>query len=115
MEGISLNHVFLGLVAMGISLMLVFFAGKPSVKPTKFQALLEGYLRFVRGMLTDNMGDKGLKYTPLIASMGLFIFFSNLLGMVPGLDAPTANINTNLAMAIIVFLFYNLRNKDKRG
>ena len=115
MEGVSLNHVFLGLVAMGISVLLVLFGGRPSIRPSKFQALLEGYVRFVRGMLMDNIGKEGLKYTPLIASMGLFIFFSNLLGMVPGLDAPTANINTNLAMAIIVFLFYNFEGIRTNG
>ncbi len=115
MEGISLNHVFFGLIAMGIALGLVFAGGKPAVKPTKFQALLEGYLRFVRNMLLDNIGSAGLKYTPLIASIGLFIFFSNLLGMIPGFEAPTGNINTNLAMALIVFLYYNYEGIRQHG
>ncbi len=115
MEGVSYNHVIFGLVSVGISIILVLLAGKPSIKPTKFQALLEGYLGFVRGMLVDNMGDRGLKYMPLIAAMGMFIFFSNLLGMVPGLSAPTANINTNLAMALIVFLYYNYEGLRENG
>ncbi len=115
MQEISYNHVILGLVSMGISILLVLLAGKPSVKPTRFQALLEGYIRFVRNMLLDNIGEKGLKYTPLIASLGLFIFFSNLLGMVPGFEAPTANINTNLAMALIVFLYYNFEGIREHG
>ncbi len=115
MEGISLNHIILGVVAMAISILLVLIGGKPSVKPTKYQALLEGYLRFVRSMLLDNIGKPGLKYTPLIAALGFFIFFSNLLGMVPGLDAPTGNMNTNLAMALIVFLYYNFEGIREHG
>ncbi len=115
MEAVSLHHVILGIVAMVISILLVLIGGKPSIKPSRYQALLEGYLRFVRGMLLDNMGEKGLRYTPLIASMGMFIFFSNLLGMVPGLEAPTGNINTNLAMALIVFLFYNFEGFRTNG
>jgi F-type H+-transporting ATPase subunit a len=115
MEGTSYTHVILGLVSAGISIILVLLAGKPGIKPTKFQALLEGYLQFVRGMLVDNMGDKGTKYIPLIAAMGMFIFFSNLLGMVPGLSAPTANINTNLAIALIVFLYYNFEGIREHG
>ncbi len=115
MEGVSLSHVSLGLVAMGISILLVLLGGRPSVKPSKYQALLEGYLRFVRNMLLDNIGEEGLRYTPLIAAMGLFIFFSNLLGMVPGLDAPTGNMNTNLAMALTVFLFYNFEGIRVNG
>ncbi|MFZ8787159.1 F0F1 ATP synthase subunit A, partial [Thermocrinis sp.] len=108
MEGLSLSHVYIGLLAMALSVVLVLLAGKPSVKPTKFQALWEGYIRFVRGMVIENMGHEGLRYVPLISAIGLFVFFSNLLGMVPGLEAPTANVSTNLAIALIVFLFYNI-------
>lgn len=108
-------HVYLGVVAMLIALGLILLAGKPSVKPTRFQALWEGYVRFVRSMVLENMGHEGLRYVPLIASIGLFVFFSNLLGMVPGLEAPTANVNTNLALALIVFLFYNIEGFRLHG
>ncbi len=108
-------HVYLGVVAMLIALGLITLAGKPSVKPTRFQALWEGYVRFVRSMVLENMGHEGLRYVPLIASIGLFVFFSNLLGMVPGLEAPTANVNTNLALALIVFLFYNIEGFRLHG
>ncbi len=114
-NAISYTHIILGLVAMAISVLIVIAAGRPSVKPTRFQALVEGYLRFVRSMLKENIGESGLKYTPLIAAIGLFIFFSNLLGMVPGLEAPTGNMNTNLAMALIVFLYYNYEGIRHHG
>ncbi len=115
MEGVSYNHVILGLVSMGIATLLVLLGGRPSVRPSKYQALLEGYLNFVRNMLLDNIGKDGLRYTPLIAALGLFIFFSNLLGMIPGLEAPTGNMNTNLAMALTVFLFYNFEGIRVNG
>ncbi|SHK30090.1 F0F1 ATP synthase subunit A [Thermocrinis minervae] len=115
MESISYTHVYLGIVAMGISLALILMAGKPSIRPTKFQAIWEGYLRFVRSMILENIGEEGLSYVPLIASIGLFVFFSNLLGMVPGLEAPTANVNTNLALALLVFLFYNFEGFRHHG
>ncbi len=109
------KHVVLGVVAMVIPLALIIAGGKPSYIPTKYQAFWEGYLRFVRNMLYENAGEKGLKYVPLIASLGLFIFFSNLLGMVPGLDAPTANLNTNLALALIVFFYYHFEGIRENG
>ncbi len=115
MEVGSIKHVILGILAMIIPLVLIIMAGKPSTRPTKFHAIWEGYLRFVRSMLKDNIGEEGLKYTPLIAAIGLFVFFSNLLGMVPGLDAPTGNMNTTLALAIIVFLYYNFEGFRKNG
>jgi F-type H+-transporting ATPase subunit a len=100
---------------MALSVVLILLAGKPSIRPTKFQALWEGYIRFVRGMVIENMGHEGLRYVPLISAIGLFVFFSNLLGMVPGLEAPTANVNTNLALALIVFLFYNIEGFRLHG
>ena len=115
MEGISLKHVYLGILSMLISIILITLAGKPSPRPNKFQALWEGYVRFVRGMIVENMGEKGLKYLPLISAIGLFVFFSNLLGMIPGLEAPTANVNTNLALALIVFIFYNIEGFRLHG
>lgn len=110
-----MTHVYLGVLAMAIPIALILMAGKPSIRPTPFQALWEGYVRFVRGMVLENMGHEGLRYVPLIASVGLFVFFSNLLGMVPGLEAPTANVNTNLALALIVFILYNVEGFRLHG
>ena len=92
------SHVVYGLIAVAVAIAVILKGGKPSLKPTKYQALLEGYLRFVRNMLIENIGDKGLKYTPLIATIGLFVFFGNLLGMVPGFEALTSTIKKNGAI-----------------
>jgi len=109
------SHVVYALLAVALSIIFVLKGGKPSLKPTKYQALLEGYLRFVRNMLLENVGEKGLKYVPLIAAIGLFVFFGNILGMVPGLEAPTANINTNLALALLVFFYYHFEGFRENG
>ena len=49
------------------------------------------------------MGEHGRSMFPLIATLGLFIFFSNVMGLIPGFFSPTASINTTLACALIVF------------
>ncbi|MFN7065165.1 MAG: F0F1 ATP synthase subunit A [Aquificaceae bacterium] len=115
MQELSLDHVYLGMLAMLISLGLITLAGSPQLKPTKFQAFWEGYVRFVRSMVLENIGHEGLRYVPLIAGIGLFVFFSNILGMIPGLSAPTANVNTNLALALVVFLLYNIEGFRLHG
>jgi F-type H+-transporting ATPase subunit a len=55
-------------------------------------------------LIVDTMGDQGRKFFPLIATLGLFILTANLIGIVPGFESPTANINTTAAMALVVFL-----------
>jgi F-type H+-transporting ATPase subunit a len=49
------------------------------------------------------MGEHGRSLFPLIATLGIFIFISNALGLIPGFYSPTASLNTTLACALIVF------------
>ena len=50
-----------------------------------------------------------------MATLGLFILVSNLMGLVPGLIAPTANLNTTAACALIVFFTYHWIGVRKQG
>jgi F-type H+-transporting ATPase subunit a len=51
----------------------------------------------------------------LIASIGLFVFFGNSLGIIPGLESPTANLNTTMALALLVFFIYNFEGIRENG
>jgi F-type H+-transporting ATPase subunit a len=66
-------------------------------------------------LLHEIMGDNGRKFFPLVATIGLFILFSNLLGIIPGFESPTSNINTNAAMAIVVFLSTHVVGLKEHG
>jgi len=66
-------------------------------------------------MLTDNIGEEGLRYLPLIASIGLFVFFGNVMELLPFVDAPTGNINTTLALTLIVFFLYHFEGFRVNG
>jgi F-type H+-transporting ATPase subunit a len=75
-----------------------------SVYPGKAQNVMEVILGGFDALLNEIMGHNGRKFFPLIATLGLFILTSNLLGLIPGFESPTANINTNAGMALVVFL-----------
>ncbi|MBI5967311.1 MAG: F0F1 ATP synthase subunit A [Deltaproteobacteria bacterium] len=64
-----------------------------------FELLAEAILKFV----DDIIGPRGREFLPLIGTLGFFILFSNLLGLVPGFLPPTDNLNTTVACALIVF------------
>ena len=57
----------------------------------------------------------GRRYLPLVATLGLFILVSNLLGLLPGFAAPTGNLNTTAACALIVFVAYPVIGVPKVG
>jgi F-type H+-transporting ATPase subunit a len=73
------------------------------IYPGKFQNVMEVVIDGFDSLINDTMGHEGRRFFPLIATIGLFILVSNLMGLVPGLEAATSNLNTNASMAIVVF------------
>lgn len=54
-------------------------------------------------------------YFPVIGTLFVFIFVSNLMGLIPGLLPPTDNLNTTLALGAFVFIFYNWAGLKANG
>jgi F-type H+-transporting ATPase subunit a len=73
------------------------------VYPGRLQNVMETIVGGLDSLLTDTMGHQGRRFFPLIATLGIFILTSNLLGIIPGFESPTANINTTACMALVVF------------
>jgi F-type H+-transporting ATPase subunit a len=83
--------------------------------PRGIQNFMEMVLEQFLAMLDDVIGHEGRRYLPLIATLGLYILVSNLLGLIPGLIAPTGNLNTTVACALIVFVTYHVIGARKVG
>ena len=74
------------------------------ILPGRFQNVMEAVLGGFDDLLVETMGPEGRKFFPLIATLGLYILTSNLLGLIPGFESPTANLNTTVSMAVVVFV-----------
>lgn len=102
------KHVFYTWLAMAILFIVGFMVrGRIQEVPGTLQNICESVIGGLEEFVVGIMGEDGRMVYPLLISLFLFILFQNLLGLVPGCDAPTANVNTNAAMAIFVFLYYN--------
>ncbi len=71
--------------------------------PGKLQSLAEMMVDFIRGIIMDTMGQEGMKFFPLIASLFLFILFSNMLGLIPGSYTVTSQIVVTGVFAMMVY------------
>jgi F-type H+-transporting ATPase subunit a len=110
------EHVTYTLFVFALLALLSFLATrKLSVYPGTSQNVMEVIIGGFDGLLNEIMGHNGRKFFPLIATLGLFILASNLIGLVPGFESPTANINTNAAMAIVVFLSTHVVGVKEHG
>lgn len=102
--------VMLVLVAVG-----VVAARRPALVPGGLQNALEAVLEFVQRLVDDVIGPEGHRFVPLVATLGLYIFAGNLLGLVPGFTAPTDNVNTTASCALVVFCTYHWIGIRKHG
>jgi F-type H+-transporting ATPase subunit a len=87
--------------------LVLLLRGKLSVdRPSKGQQFLEVAVEQIRGLLDQVIGPYGRRYVPVVGSFGLFILIGNLMAQIPGLGAPTENINVTGALGITSFLYY---------
>jgi F-type H+-transporting ATPase subunit a len=65
----------------------------------------EGLLLFIRDHIAKpNLGADADKYVPFLWTVGLFVLFNNLLGMLPWMGSPTANLYVTGALALCAFI-----------
>jgi F-type H+-transporting ATPase subunit a len=78
--------------------------GKLEMIPGRGQNFWEAIIGGLEDFMTENMGREGARMMfPMLATFGLYILVSNVIGLIPGFFSPTANINITLALALIVF------------
>jgi len=115
------EQVWIILSHLALTVVIVFLIARTAIKkielvPTGSQNILEAYLDGVIKMGSDSMGEKNARtFLPLIATLGLVIFVANMMGIFPGFESVTGNINFTLSLAIIVFVYYNYIGFKENG
>ena len=105
------------LLSAGIAILLVKVAmSNLQIVPRGTQNIMEVYIGGVLKMGTDVMGHEAARrYLPLVATIGLFVGIANLIGVVPGFEAPTAFLEMPLTLALVVFVYYNFEGIRRQG
>ncbi len=108
--------VMAGLVVVAVAILCLVLRSRLSVEnPGSLQILLEDGVAGLRGMLLEYIGPKGPQYLPLVGTLFTFILLGNLMGLVPGLMAPTSNINVTLGCALTAFVYYQFHGFKEQG
>jgi F-type H+-transporting ATPase subunit a len=97
---------------------LVLFLGALAVKnrESMISKIFSLVVDFWRKMSLSLMHEEDAKrHVPFVSSLFIFILIMNIMGLIPGLMPPTMNINTNIGIAIFVFLYYNYFGFKKHG
>ena len=102
---ISINKavVFMWVVVSLAAVLMVMAGSARKLVPGKLQSLAEMMVDFIRSMIMDTMGKDGMRFFPLIATLFLFILFSNLIGLIPGTYTVTSQIIVTAVFSCLVY------------
>lgn len=90
--------IFLATAAAGLLFVAAF--ARPKIVPGKLQLIAEAIVTFIREQIVlQIIGPDGLRFLPLLLTMFMFIWFNNLLEIIPLVNFPTTS-----RMALPVFL-----------
>jgi F-type H+-transporting ATPase subunit a len=76
--------------------------------PGPVQHIAEMADGFVSGQAEAIVGHGYERFVPYLVTIALFILLCNLIGLVPGLESPTASAEVPLGLALVTFVYYHL-------
>jgi F-type H+-transporting ATPase subunit a len=111
------NAVAMEVLVVGF-LILVFLLVRARLSvehPGGLQHIFEGIHGFVQQQSREIIGHHSESFTPFLVALGLFILVSNLLGLIPGFESPTAVPTVPLGCAIAAFFYYHFQGMKRQG
>lgn len=102
-----------------VLLLMIFFIAVRSrlsvERPGGLQHTMEAINEFISGMADEVIGHHGQKYVPYLTALGMFILLCNLIGLVPGLESPTAVPIVPLGCALLTWFYYHYQGLRTKG
>jgi F-type H+-transporting ATPase subunit a len=110
---------FISMELLVVLIIVVVFAilrGNLSVtRPGKLQQIFELVYEFIDGQADDMVGHAGHRYLAFFGMIFIFVLFANLIGLIPGFEAPTMYPYVPAGLAVAAFLYYNLVGVQVNG
>lgn len=76
----------------------------------------EVFLEYFYDMAKSVMdAERAKKYFPIVGGSALFVFFSNVMALIPGMPVATSSLNVTLGCALVVFILFNLYGLKEQG
>jgi F-type H+-transporting ATPase subunit a len=72
------------------------------------RTFMEAFLGYFYDLAKNIMdADRAKKYFPLIGTAAIFVFFANVMALIPGMPVATSNLNITLGCGLVVFVMFN--------
>jgi F-type H+-transporting ATPase subunit a len=107
--------LWMALTILAIVAMLVVGTRGRAIVPSRAQSVAELTYGFIYKMVEDVCGKEGAKYFPYIMTLFMFIFFANVLALIPMSFSVTSHIAVTAVMAFAVFFAVTIIGFVKNG
>lgn len=109
--GLDLGFIVLSqsvLTTWGLMVALLIFSGflsfKLKAEDNPWRTVAETIYTMMENAVKDVVPTHYEQVTPLVSTLWIYLVFANLLGLIPGLSSPTADLSQTTALALIVFV-----------
>ena len=79
---------------------------------TFFEVFLGYFYDLAKAVMDE---ERAKKYFPIIGASALFVFFSNVMAMLPVMPVATSSLNVTLGCALVVFVLFNVYGIQANG
>jgi F-type H+-transporting ATPase subunit a len=105
-------------ILLGLSVISWLSTRRLSLDPGPWQTVVEGAVSAIEDAVSAVLPDQARPVLPFIGTLWIFIVTANLIGLIPGLQAPTGDLSLTAALAVLVFLsahWYGIRTQGLKN
>ncbi len=103
-------------IVMGIIIVFAIVATrKLSFLPGGFQTIAEVLIAAFDDLVSDALDERNRHYFPMIITLFMFLWLSNMIGVIPYASEPTKDLNTPLAYGILGFVIAHYAGIRSKG
>jgi F-type H+-transporting ATPase subunit a len=107
-----------GLILLALVARVKLGSGEAALRPAS-RLSVRGFFEVVTEAIVSVsdmvIGERGRIYVPMYAAIFLYVWFNNLVGLLPGMSAATDNLNTTIAIGLFSYVAYNYYGIKEHG
>ena len=107
--------IFAGIVSLFMIMVAFITYRRWQTIPGTMQNMVEMILEMLDNLFKSVLGNEAKNFRPFLGTLFLYIWFMNLVGLIPFFKSSTSSINTTAALAITVFCYVQFTGIKRLG
>jgi len=107
--------LWMGIAVLATVVLLVLATRRRAIVPSRGQSVAELLYGFIHNMVEEIAGHNAIKFFPYVMTLFMFIFLSNVLGLIPTSFTTTAQFAVTTALALLVFFTVTVVGFVRKG